>query len=73
MATNHPHTHTMHTECDGDGCNRQHHEEFSHSHDGGHDYHNHKLEGMKMVKTNDMPDQEDEPESESEPKNRYGF
>jgi hypothetical protein len=69
----HQHRHTMHTECVGDNCNREHNEVFEHTHDGGHEYHNHRLAGMKLVKTDDTKEEVEEEEPEKEPNKSFGF
>lgn len=48
----HSHTHEVMTEC-GDECGRQHHEKFTHVHEDGHVLHQHRIDGVKLLKGTD--------------------
>lgn len=63
MTGEHSHTHKIETECAGDDCDQKHHEQYTHTHDGGHTYHVHRPEGARLVKLEEVV----EPEPESEP------
>ncbi len=44
----HSHTHEISTGC-GEDCGREHHERFTHVHDNGHEIHQHRLSGVKLL------------------------
>lgn len=57
----HTHTHESATTCDGlDGveCGNSHHEKYSHSHEGGHEFHDHRTDGMRLIKLEEVVEPE---------------
>jgi hypothetical protein len=51
--TEHEHTHMYHTECPGEGCEHVVTIPQSHTHDGGHSPHMHRVDGLPLVKTDE--------------------
>ena len=50
MTEDHEHTHRVETECAGDDCDHKRSEQYSHTHESGHDFHVHRPEGAKLIK-----------------------
>ena len=50
---NHPHTHTHDVTCEAPECGHERHEKYTHAHDGGHEFHQHRSNGAQLIKLDD--------------------